>query len=626
MQQPGSRFTPRVGQAQSACARAALEPVARAAAVWIERLESRRLLTGTISGTAFVDNNSNSAIDAGEATILNAVNSKPTSVTVFLDLNHTNAFDAGDQSINVDVNGNYSFNGLADGNYSIGEVTPTGYIRTGTAFLSATITGGNTVTGKNLGNFPVVFDAGTAGNGSDQYTVRVNSGDTTRLEVVQQILGQSAVTFSIPKASLSSTTININAGGGDDMFSVDFTNGSPIPTTGVFIDGGTQSSSNGDRMTVTGSTGPDSILINNALIAPGAGIPITGVEKVTVNGGNGNDTLTMGATQAEVVFDGGANTDTLNYSASDSPDIITLNANGFSTASFGATTYTNTEGLIVNGMGQNDFITLNGSAAGVPVTVNGGDGNDTLVFSLTPLSPFLFHGGLNVSDHDKLQVNAGTYTLDADASAGSSNLAVSVASSATAVFNSTQHLESLTIDNGGLANMNPNGNRVLVTRGLTIASTGKLDLADNDMIVDYSAVSPVGTWNGSVYTGVTGLVQTAFNKGPWDGPGGIRTSSANNTTRLGVTEAAQTLKISGTQTAMFDGQTVDSSAVLVKFTYAGDANLDGKLDVDDYGRIDFNIGIGSHGWFNGDFNYDGEVNVDDYGILDFTAGIQGPPL
>jgi len=62
------------------------------------------------------------------------------------------------------------------------------------------------------------------------------------------------------------------------------------------------------------------------------------------------------------------------------------------------------------------------------------------------------------------------------------------------------------------------------------------------------------------------------------------------------------------------------------YTYGGDANLDGKINVDDYGRIDFNVPLGTAGWFNGDFNYDGKINVDDYGIIDFNVGIQGPPL
>src|SRR2546421_4965348 len=62
------------------------------------------------------------------------------------------------------------------------------------------------------------------------------------------------------------------------------------------------------------------------------------------------------------------------------------------------------------------------------------------------------------------------------------------------------------------------------------------------------------------------------------------------------------------------------------YTYGGDANLDGKINVDDYGKIDFNAGLGTGGWSNGDFNYDGKINVDDYGIIDFNIGIQGAPF
>src|SRR5213076_1671721 len=72
------------------------------------------------------------------------------------------------------------------------------------------------------------------------------------------------------------------------------------------------------------------------------------------------------------------------------------------------------------------------------------------------------------------------------------------------------------------------------------------------------------------------------------------------------------------------GQTVTGNEALVMYTYGGDANLDGKLNVDDYTRIDSNIGLGTTGWYNGDFNYDGKVNVDDYTIIDSNIGIQGP--
>jgi hypothetical protein len=63
------------------------------------------------------------------------------------------------------------------------------------------------------------------------------------------------------------------------------------------------------------------------------------------------------------------------------------------------------------------------------------------------------------------------------------------------------------------------------------------------------------------------------------------------------------------------------------YTYAGDATLDGRISVDDYGKIDFAVGLpGVSGWSNGDFNYDGKITVDDYGIIDFNVGLQGAPF
>src|SRR6185295_13336067 len=77
----------------------------------------------------------------------------------------------------------------------------------------------------------------------------------------------------------------------------------------------------------------------------------------------------------------------------------------------------------------------------------------------------------------------------------------------------------------------------------------------------------------------------------------------------------------------FAGISVSASEVLVMYTYGGDANLDGKINVDDYGHIDSSVVLpGVTGWINGDFNYDGKINVDDYGIIDSNVPIQGAPF
>ena len=186
--------------------------------------------------------------------------------------------------------------------------------------------------------------------------------------------------------------------------------------------------------------------------------------------------------------------------------------------------------------------------------------------------------------------------------------------------------------NGGNANVASGGGKVLRTGELTVTgATSKLHLSDNHLIVDYAAGSPAGTWDGATYTGVTGLVKSSRNGGDWAGPRGISTGGApalDQLTTLGVADASDVLGLSGSETATWNGQSVDATSVLVMYTYAGDANLDGKINVDDYGRIDAGVASSGivFGYSAGDFNYDGRINVDDYGIIDANVSRQGATI
>jgi ELWxxDGT repeat protein len=146
------------------------------------------------------------------------------------------------------------------------------------------------------------------------------------------------------------------------------------------------------------------------------------------------------------------------------------------------------------------------------------------------------------------------------------------------------------------------GHAVVIADSNLLPDT-RTDLTGADLIV---LNGQTGTWNGSAYTGITGLVASGRNGGTWDGNGITTSAASGSLTGLGVASAADALHLSGNQTGVFDGQTVHATDTLVMYTYIGDANLDGKLNVDDYGRIDTNIGLGAAGWFNGDFNYDGK--------------------
>jgi hypothetical protein len=164
--------------------------------------------------------------------------------------------------------------------------------------------------------------------------------------------------------------------------------------------------------------------------------------------------------------------------------------------------------------------------------------------------------------------------------------------------------------------------------GLAVASGAQLDLTVGKLIARAPSAQ-LGTWNGSTYTALTGLIQSGRNGGTWDGPG-IMTSDSNggDHNEIGIATASQALGISATQTGTWMSQSVNGSDVLVMYTYGGDANLDGKINIDDYGRIDASVGQSGSvfGWYNGDFNYDGKINIDDYGIIDSNIGSQGPPL
>jgi hypothetical protein len=77
--------------------------------------------------------------------------------------------------------------------------------------------------------------------------------------------------------------------------------------------------------------------------------------------------------------------------------------------------------------------------------------------------------------------------------------------------------------------------------------------------------------------------------------------------------------------ANFDGLPVDSTSVIIKYTYGGDANLDGQVDVTDLGALATNWQT-SASWTGGDFNYDGFVDVTDLGALatNWQQGVGSP--
>jgi hypothetical protein len=249
-----------------------------------------------------------------------------------------------------------------------------------------------------------------------------------------------------------------------------------------------------------------------------------------------------------------------------------------------------------------------GPADRVVVTLGGwGDGSTTVSSgSITPGGtdgPRIIHTGL-----EALDINTSSTTTNVPA--GVDRLSVGVASGTELYLLGPQQLGTLQVN--GYASIAPGGDNTLNLKSLSIAGGSKFNLNDNDLIVDYDTAgsSPIGGYLNGMYTGLLGLVQDGM-----DGSSGLTSITGDLRTALAISESSDTLGLTPGQTGLFAGQTVDATAVLIKYTWRGDTNLDGKLNIDDYTHIDTGSS-NTPSFAHGDINFDGRINIDDYLMLD----------
>lgn len=490
---------------------------------------------------------------------------------------------------------------------------------------------GGTLIGAFMSLFPFVNITGAEGS-NDRLTLNAGGGDDT---IDATALPANLIGLILNAGDGKDTMLGsagndvVNGGSGDDTAFLDFGDDSFQWNSGDGSDivegqGGTDTlnfngsndaenigiSANGSRVRVTRDLG--SIVMDIDGVEQAAFAALGGADNVTVNNLAGTALAFI-----KVKLNADGQPDSVTVNGSDGADKIGVEgdfSNGVTVTGLAAQVEVVgaigvSDGVTVNALGSADTIDASALQAGaITLTLNGGDGADEITSSE---GDDLISGGPQ-TDTINVPSTASDTVVTILPSSGDDAVNVNLdgIGVANVVFDATQRIGQLDINRGGAATLTSGGAKVLTTTGLGIAGGGKLNLTDNDVIVDYTGLSQLSA--------IQGMLASGRNGGAWNG-NGITTSFGNASNfALGFGEASSLFP-----GGSVSGQPVDTTAVVVKFTFYGDTNLDGQVNVTDLGKLASNWQLAPRSWSAGDFDYDLSVNIADLGLLatNWQAGV-----
>ena len=243
------------------------------------------------------------------------------------------------------------------------------------------------------------------------------------------------------------------------------------------------------------------------------------------------------------------------------------------------------------------------------VALNALDGDDEFRVDFSngnpiPAAGFLFAGG----EGDDLLKIVGTSSgdnflvSDAQLTSGGRSIGFGGTRIELGEAGDVAELGDLTLAGAATVALDRDGGTMLKLRKLSIAPLATLDLADNTLIVQTSPET-----QSADLARLSAYIKSGRANGAWTGPGLISTMAKSRPfAGLALLAAAESIR--------------------VKYTWNGDANLDGVVNADDYFQTDSGFITQKGGWYNGDFNYDSVVNADDYFLIDSAFIGQSGPL
>jgi autotransporter-associated beta strand protein len=187
----------------------------------------------------------------------------------------------------------------------------------------------------------------------------------------------------------------------------------------------------------------------------------------------------------------------------------------------------------------------------------------------------------------------------------------------------------LNVANGALVQAQAGLAKAVKITSLNTNTSGKLDLTNNGMVINYTGSSPAAAIRALLIQGRGGV---GFGVGDWNGASGIASSTANTSPHdpisYGIGYAQNDLMPLGGFSGTFMGQNINANSILIRFTRGADATLDGIVNDDDVtivGALYDNGATSGHVWAEGDFTYDGLINDDDVTALGALYDPSAPP-
>jgi hypothetical protein len=267
---------------------------------------------------------------------------------------------------------------------------------------------------------------------------------------------------------------------------------------------------------------------------------------------------------------------------------------------------------VVGGSGSLTMQVATGSGS---INVSGGSHKINLPLTFASNTTINVESGATLRISDPVTVNASRTVLQSGAGNALYESTVDVLGGGGIQFRSASHFNRLSLNAGATATLLLGGTNAMKIDTVALNATSTMDMNDNDLVTSTAKST------------IIGVIRSARNGGAWNGPGMTSTAAKNQTshaTMLGVLSGAEYSSVGGT--GVFGGQNYAPTDTLVKYTWYGDTDFNGRVNFDDYVRTDNGFNNHLSGWLNGDFDLNGQVNFDDYVLIDLAFNTQSGTL